>query len=138
MGLASVLVILAIITYIAFWLIKYVKLRRTINKIHGPLDHFILGNATQFKYDADGKHCQLTRKSWNSFRSFAAWQEQGEGVAILWSDPRMFRIWVTVFPYVILCGAEEVEPILSSNVHINKSREYKLTWPWLGFGLLTK
>lgn len=38
---------------------------------------------------------------------------------------------------VLLCGTPEIEKILTSNVHIDKSTDYSWLHPWLGLGLLT-
>lgn len=70
--------------------------------------------------------------------SFSDWFEQVNAVCIRYQKPRMCRIWLLWKPYVLVYGAEESEVILSSNRHINKSREYKLMEPWMGLGLLTR
>ncbi|OXA59143.1 cytochrome P450 4c3 [Folsomia candida] len=49
----------------------------------------------------------------------------------------IFTIWMGNQPIVLLADASSVETILSSSVHIEKSREYDLLFRWLGLGLLT-
>ena len=48
----------------------------------------------------------------------------------------MASTWILGFPYLLINGAEEVEPLLRSR-NINKSREYDLLRPWLADGLFT-
>lgn len=49
----------------------------------------------------------------------------------------VFKLWVGMRPFVFLSAAEDVQPILSSNLHIDKSYEYDFLRPWVGTGLLT-
>lgn len=46
------------------------------------------------------------------------------------------RIWLGPKLYVGIMDADDVELILASNVHLEKSVEYRLFEPWLGDGLL--
>ncbi|KAB0799097.1 hypothetical protein PPYR_06977 [Photinus pyralis] len=46
------------------------------------------------------------------------------------------NVWVGPKQYIFLTDPRDVEVILGSNVHINKSSEYDLFKPWLGNGLL--
>lgn len=46
------------------------------------------------------------------------------------------RGWLGPLLFVFLMGAEDVEVILSSDVHIEKSSDYRFFEPWLGEGLL--
>lgn len=46
------------------------------------------------------------------------------------------KIWIGPKPVVFLAEPRDVELILSSNVHIDKSPEYRFFKPWLGDGLL--
>ncbi|XP_027217992.2 cytochrome P450 4C1 isoform X1 [Penaeus vannamei] len=49
----------------------------------------------------------------------------------------VMRVWIANVAYAIISGAEAVEVILSSQKHIDKSRDYTFLYPWLGTGLLT-
>jgi hypothetical protein len=64
--------------------------------------------------------------------------EQVNAISVMYPRPRILRIWLLFMPYVIVYGADEVETILTSNLNLNKSREYNLLLPWLGRGLLTR
>ncbi|KFO79690.1 Cytochrome P450 4V2, partial [Cuculus canorus] len=49
----------------------------------------------------------------------------------------LFKLWIGPLPFVILYSPENVEVILTSSKHIEKSYLYKFLQPWLGTGLLT-
>ncbi|XP_069677847.1 cytochrome P450 4c3-like isoform X2 [Periplaneta americana] len=49
----------------------------------------------------------------------------------------VFRLWIGSRPFIFLYRAEEIQPILNSSVHIDKSYEYSFLLPWVGTGLLT-
>ncbi|XP_053315055.1 cytochrome P450 4V2 [Spea bombifrons] len=49
----------------------------------------------------------------------------------------LFKLWIGPIPFIILYHAENVEPILSTSKHMDKSFAYKFLHPWLGKGLLT-
>jgi len=52
-------------------------------------------------------------------------------------DEGMICVWMGPLPYVYLCQAETVEPILSSSKHVHKSLQYKFMALITGNGLLT-
>ncbi|XP_043828921.1 cytochrome P450 4V2 [Dromiciops gliroides] len=49
----------------------------------------------------------------------------------------LLKLWVGPMPMVALYHADNVEALLSSSKHIDKSYLYKFLQPWLGLGLLT-
>ncbi|KAK4313960.1 hypothetical protein Pmani_014705 [Petrolisthes manimaculis] len=49
----------------------------------------------------------------------------------------VLRVWLGVRPMVLISLPNQVEVILSSNKHLDKSRDYTFLHPWLGTGLLT-
>ncbi|XP_069429389.1 cytochrome P450 4V2 isoform X2 [Ovis canadensis] len=49
----------------------------------------------------------------------------------------LLKLWLGPVPLVALYNAENVEVILNSSKHIEKSYMYKFLEPWLGLGLLT-
>ncbi|XP_007126519.1 cytochrome P450 4V2 [Physeter macrocephalus] len=49
----------------------------------------------------------------------------------------LLKLWLGPVPLVFLYNAENVEVILTSSKHIDKSYMYKFLEPWLGLGLLT-
>src|SRR5690348_3713820 len=54
MGFVAIAISVFITAYIISCLINYIKLRKIINKIPGPFNHFLLGNVLQFKQDPEG------------------------------------------------------------------------------------
>lgn len=61
------------------------------------------------------------------FQTVVKQGEQFENLARLWLGPKLL---------VLLFDPRDVELILSSQVYIDKSYEYKFFKPWLGEGLL--
>jgi hypothetical protein len=54
---------------------------------------------------------------------FSEFFEQAQGVAYMFREQpgvRMTRIWLGPLPFVVIYGAEEIEPILSSNKILTK------------------
>ncbi|XP_010142523.1 PREDICTED: cytochrome P450 4V2 [Buceros rhinoceros silvestris] len=49
----------------------------------------------------------------------------------------LLKLWIGPLPLLVLYHADDVEVILSSSKHIEKSYLYKFLHPWLGTGLLT-
>ncbi|XP_078534213.1 cytochrome P450 4V2 isoform X1 [Lissotriton helveticus] len=49
----------------------------------------------------------------------------------------LMKIWIGPLPFIILFHAHNVETILSTSKHMDKSVLYKFLHPWLGTGLLT-
>ncbi|KAJ8976564.1 hypothetical protein NQ317_016358 [Molorchus minor] len=94
---------------------RYVKMA---NKIPGPITLPILGNA----YMAIGKSPRdIVEYAFNKYSEL-----RGDIV----------RLFLGTKLIVALMDARDVEIILGSNVHIQKSNEYALFEPWLGDGLL--
>lgn len=61
------------------------------------------------------------------FKCLYAYSKDYDKIARLWIGPKLL---------VFLIDPRDVEIILSSHVHIDKSSEYRLFEPWLGNGLL--
>ncbi len=71
--------------------------------------------------------------------SHLGFMAQVMGTSVLYpEEPRMVMLWITTRPYVMLYGAEVVEPVLSSSRHLDKGIEYRMLHPWLGLGLVTR
>ncbi|XP_054269204.1 cytochrome P450 4g15-like [Macrosteles quadrilineatus] len=87
------------------------------NKIPGPPALPVFGNALEF---IGASNHRVFQKLYS--RSF-----EYESIARLWVGPRLF---------VFLTDPRDIELILGSTVHIDKSVEYKFFKPWLGNGLL--
>ena len=62
------------------------------------------------------------------FRRLVVWSREFGDIYLLWLGTR---------PLVFVYRAEAVQPLLSSNIHIDKSLEYQYLKPWLGTGLVT-
>ncbi|XP_028816482.1 cytochrome P450 4V7 [Denticeps clupeoides] len=79
----------------------------------------IIGNALQFKVNA-GEFFNQMIEGTNEFRHLP-----------------LAKVWVGPVPFLILYHAENIEVILSTSRHNDKSFSYKFLEPWLGTGLLT-
>uniref|UniRef100_A0A1B6D2F5 Cytochrome P450 n=1 Tax=Clastoptera arizonana TaxID=38151 RepID=A0A1B6D2F5_9HEMI len=105
---------------LALWFTYYRMGRRRLyelaDKIPGPQGYPLIGNALEF---TGGAHRIFENVYTQSF--------QFENVVKMWVGPRLF---------VFLTDPRDVEIILSSHVHIDKSPEYRFFEPWLGNGLL--
>uniref|UniRef100_A0A1I8HXQ1 Cytochrome P450 n=1 Tax=Macrostomum lignano TaxID=282301 RepID=A0A1I8HXQ1_9PLAT len=100
-------------------LAKYVMDLFTMRNIIGPAQLPLVGNAHQFEYGG------------------AAFYRQIMELGRQYQDHPMFRIWVGIYPIVVLQKAKSVESILSSSKHITKAFQYDFLHTWLGTGLLT-
>ncbi|XP_066997554.2 cytochrome P450 4g15 isoform X2 [Anabrus simplex] len=89
------------------------------NKMPGPATIPIFGNA----------HMIIGRTKPDELMAFALKEAVKFGSVVrLWMGPRRL--------IVFLCDPRDIELILSSNVHLDKSSEYRWFKPWLGEGLL--
>ncbi|XP_039606896.1 cytochrome P450 4V2-like isoform X1 [Polypterus senegalus] len=101
-------------------LASYVHTWRALGPVTAPGPTFpIVGNALHFKTGGGEFFNQIIHYT-NEFR-----------------DAPLLRLWVGVLPFVVLYHPENVEVLLSSSKHIDKSYLYKFLHPWLGKGLLT-
>ncbi|XP_071454038.1 cytochrome P450 4c3-like [Hetaerina americana] len=116
-GLVLFAVIIVLIA--AYWrkFLRYVRINLALYRVPGPFAYPIIGNSRMFK----GKPEDFFQVLLECHKRYGP----------------MFRLWVGTRPIVFLCGAEELQPLLSSSVHIKKSLEYTLFEPWLGEGLIT-
>lgn len=120
LALGAVLLAVCLLT-IGVWrrLAKYAYDLVRMRTIAGPPQILFIGNAHQFEYGG------------------AAFYRQVMKYAKEFSDKSIFRIWVGIFPVVILQKVKTVEYMLSSSKHITKAFQYDFLHPWLGTGLLT-
>ncbi|KAK3923209.1 Cytochrome P450 4C1 [Frankliniella fusca] len=111
--LALVLVALAIFA-------RYVKRKHlvdTLDKMPGPPGYPLIGNTLD-----------LYNFKFNLTNAVESWtRDYGE----------IFRIWLGNVPFVVVSKPEDLEILLSSSKHIEKSELYALLNPWIGEGLLT-
>lgn len=56
---AFTILFVVVLTFILYWLINYIKLKRVIDKIQGPRAYPLIGNVHQFRNDADGNFVVL-------------------------------------------------------------------------------
>nr|WCC58132.1 cytochrome P450 [Pharsalia antennata] len=100
-----------------FWFrnLRYVKLG---NKMPGPLSIPLIGNAYLAIGQSPGEIMRLALKIYDKM--------EGE----------VIRIWLGPKLIVGLMNPDDIEIILGSSVHLEKSQEYDLFQPWLGEGLL--
>ncbi|KAM3624068.1 uncharacterized protein V6R79_018603 [Siganus canaliculatus] len=59
------------------------------------------------------------------------------GYAQKYRDAPLLKLWLGMFPIVVLFHAETVEIVVSNPVHMEKGFSYTFLHPWLGAGLLT-
>ncbi|KAB1257723.1 Cytochrome P450 4V2 [Camelus dromedarius] len=68
---------------------------------------------------------------WHFFQQIIECTEEYRNLPLL-------TLWLGPVPLVAIYNAENVEVILTSSKHIDKSSMYKFLEPWLGLGLLTR
>nr|pir cytochrome P450 enzyme, CYP4C39 enzyme - green crab, common shore crab [Carcinus maenas]AAQ93010.1 cytochrome P450 CYP4C39 [Carcinus maenas] len=98
------------------WFIRRQQTVWLIEKLPGPRSLPILGNAL----DVNVAPREL-------FLKIMEFCEYGNTV----------KIWLGMYPYCLVSEAKSAEVLLSSNKHLDKSRDYNFLHPWLGTGLLT-
>ncbi|XP_050466859.1 cytochrome P450 4g15 [Cataglyphis hispanica] len=110
------LLIPALVLYYIYFRISNRHLYELGNKLPGPDGLPILGNALMLRGSADTVFRTIYRKSF-----------EYDQIIRLWMGPKLI---------VFLMDPRDVEIILSSQVYIDKSVEYRYFEPWLGNGLL--
>ncbi|KAF5284523.1 hypothetical protein FQR65_LT13508 [Abscondita terminalis] len=110
------LLIPALVLWYAYWRISRRQLLKLAEKLPGPKGWPVIGNVLDLK----GTPHQVFQNLYKHSRHF-------DSVFKIWAGPKLF---------IFLSDPRDVEIILSSHVHIDKSDEYRLFEPWLGNGLL--
>ncbi|XP_041080424.1 cytochrome P450 4V2 [Polyodon spathula] len=120
-GSTGLAIFIAAITIVTFQLLRsYVHKWIQMKPIPGLSPTYpIFGNALHFKTDGG-----------DFFSQMAEITAEHRGLPLL-------KIWLGTLPFVLLYHAENVEVMLSSSRHIEKSYAYVFLHPWLGTGLLT-
>ncbi|EZA52145.1 probable cytochrome P450 4aa1 [Ooceraea biroi] len=104
------------VIYVVYTLKNYIRILRFILTLGGPKTVPILGNANLI---FDGN---LVRRMTDEAPLYG----------------RIFRIWLTFLPYVVLVEPEDIQVVLSSIKHTQKICFYKLLDNFLGKGLVTR
>ncbi|GAB1863847.1 Probable cytochrome P450 4aa1 [Camponotus japonicus] len=109
------LAFLAII-YVIYTLKNYIRILRFIFTLNGPKTVPILGNANAV---LEGN---LIQRMTHEVPNYG----------------RIFRIWITLLPYVVLVEPDDIQMVLSSMKHTRKIFFYKMLDNFLGKGLITR
>ncbi|XP_043485403.1 cytochrome P450 4C1-like [Polistes fuscatus] len=83
----------------------------------GPHEYPIIGNLYHFRIENE----HLLEKFWRLSNEYYP----------------IYKLWILIFPLVVLLDPEDVKELLKSNEHIKKAAFYKYLKPWLSYGLLT-
>lgn len=120
-GATGVAIFIAVITIVTFKLLSsYVHKWIQMKPIPGLSPTYpIFGNALHFKADGGDFFSQMAE------------------ITAEHRNAPLLKIWLGTLPFVLLYHAENVEVMLSSSRHIEKSYAYIFLHPWLGTGLLT-
>ncbi|XP_047474770.1 cytochrome P450 4c3-like isoform X3 [Penaeus chinensis] len=100
------------------WFFRRQQKVALIEKIPGPKALPLLGNALEVNVEPR-----------------EVFQRICGGMAIAGKAP--LRVWLGTRPMVLVSQPADAEVILSSQKHLDKSRDYTFLHPWLGTGLLT-
>lgn len=110
------LLIPAMILWFVYWKLSRRRLYQLAAQLPGPEGYPIIGNALE-----------LVGTPHFIFKTFLKWGDRFQDVIKMWIGPRLF---------VFLLDPRDIELILSSQVYLDKSIEYRFFKPWLGNGLL--
>ncbi|XP_049859621.1 cytochrome P450 4g15 [Schistocerca gregaria] len=106
----------AVVLYFIYYRLQRRRMYELADKIPGPPGLPVLGNALSFI----GKNEEIFERVYTMSFEFGS-------VVKTWIGPKLL---------IFLTDPRDVELILSSNVYIDKSTEYRFFKPWLGEGLL--
>ncbi|XP_043786659.1 cytochrome P450 4g15 [Apis laboriosa] len=110
------LLIPALVLYFIYFRISRRHMLELAEKIPGPPALPLIGNALELIGSSDAIFSKVLKKA-----------ENFKDVVKIWIGPKLV---------IFLIDPRDVEIILSSNVYIDKSTEYRFFKPWLGDGLL--
>lgn len=112
------LIVPAITLWYIYFRLSRKRLYDLISKIDGPRGLPLFGNALEFIGDPHTTFKIMYERSFE------------------YDCGKPLKLWIGPRPVVFLTDPRDVEVILGSQVHIDKSPEYRLFEPWLGDGLL--
>ncbi|XP_011704877.1 PREDICTED: cytochrome P450 4C1-like, partial [Wasmannia auropunctata] len=114
--LITILLLFILIILVWNYYAHYGRNGRLINLIPGPSGFPILGNIFQF---------------------LGSQEELWKIVSTFNKQYHIFKVWLFFLSAVFINHPDDLETILSSSRHIEKSIIYEHIKPWLGTGLLT-
>jgi len=112
------LLVPAVVLWYAYFRYSRRRLYELADKLPGPEGLPLLGSAHEFMGSANDIYKRM-------------WARSNE-----YSDTSAIKVWIGPRLLVFLQDPRDVELILSSNVHLDKSVEYRYFQPWFGNGLL--
>ncbi|KAI5695213.1 hypothetical protein M8J76_017167 [Diaphorina citri] len=116
--LFTYLIVPALVLWVVYYRMSRRRLYELAAKLPGPEGLPLVGKGLEF---IGSPHDIYTRVN---------------KLGLEWEDKPVVKVWVGPRLLVFLKDPRDVEIILSSHVHIDKSPEYRFFKPWLGNGLL--
>uniref|UniRef100_UPI003B682EB4 cytochrome P450 4C1-like n=1 Tax=Vespa mandarinia TaxID=7446 RepID=UPI003B682EB4 len=105
------------ILFLLHYLTRYGRLGNISSRIVGPKAYPIIGNLYHLQVDNE----QLLEKLWKINKEFSP----------------INRLWSLFFSLITIIHPEDVEILLKSTQHLEKTIPYKFIQPWLSTGLIT-
>lgn len=116
--LFTYLLVPALVLWVVYYRMSRRRLYELAAKLPGPEGLPLVGKGLEFIGTPHDIYTRINR------------------LAVDWEDKPCVKVWVGPRLLVFLKDPRDVEIILSSHVHIDKSPEYRFFKPWLGNGLL--
>lgn len=113
----TIILSLCVSAIFMIFLVKRAHFLYKLRKVPSPVALPIIGNAVQLNCDLE-----------EFFKKLIKWSKEFGDI---------FITWVGMRPFLWIYRVEQVQPLLSSNIHIDKSLEYEYLRPWIGTGLIT-
>ncbi|KAF5302919.1 hypothetical protein FQA39_LY02099 [Lamprigera yunnana] len=111
-----VIIIPTLVVWYTYWHLSRKHMIKLAERIPGPKGWPLVGNALEF-----------IGSSHNIFKTAYGYSHTYKSIAKIWLGPKLL---------IFLVDPSDIEVILSSSVHIDKAKEYRLFQPWFGNGLL--
>ncbi|XP_046827046.1 cytochrome P450 4C1-like [Vespa crabro] len=103
--------------FVLHYFIRYGRIGNISSRIVGPKAYPIIGNLYHLQVDNE----QLLEKLWKINKEFSP----------------INRLWSLFFSLITIIHPEDVEILLKSKQHLEKTIPYKFLQPWLSTGLIT-